>query len=210
VRNFREKVYRDFRHLGRIHQRSYIEGILQSILHVFSRNQKEISLYFIRDCFFMERGSFVKDHDDSTQEGTDSSPWYRDGLRFKCTGCGKCCTGSPGYVWVTVEEMSSMAKLLGISTDDFTKKYVRQRFNRYALVEMKLRNYDCIFLRDSKCLVYQARPKQCRTFPWWKESLFSKESWEIAAKSCEGINDQAPLVPYDMIQKALLENSEDA
>ena len=31
----------------------------------------------------------------------DSPEWYRDGLRFECTRCGACCTGAPGYVWVT-------------------------------------------------------------------------------------------------------------
>jgi Fe-S-cluster containining protein len=150
----------------------------------------------------------VKDTEDTPQECPDSSPWYKEGLRFKCTGCGACCTGNPGYVWVTVEEISSIAKLLGISTDECTMKYIRQRDNRYSLVEMKLRNYDCVFLKDSKCLIYQARPKQCRTFPWWKENLHSKESWDIAARSCEGINDQAPLVPYTVIAEALLENQE--
>jgi len=41
-------------------------------------------------------------------------PWYQDGLRFKCTGCGQCCTGSPGYVWVSPEEAEAMAKHLKI------------------------------------------------------------------------------------------------
>lgn len=140
---------------------------------------------------------------DSSHECAASEPWYKDGLRFTCTGCGKCCTGNPGYVWVTVEEMGAMAKVLGISIDEFKRKYIRQRDNRYSLVEMKHRNYDCVFLRDNKCLVYQARPNQCRTFPWWKENLHCKESWEIASRSCEGINDQAPLVPYAEIQEAL-------
>ena len=26
--------------------------------------------------------------------------WYHLGLRFQCTGCGDCCTGAPGYVWI--------------------------------------------------------------------------------------------------------------
>ena len=25
---------------------------------------------------------------------TTPEPWYKDGLRFKCTGCGDCCTGA--------------------------------------------------------------------------------------------------------------------
>jgi uncharacterized protein len=137
----------------------------------------------------------------------ESAPWYKNGLRFKCTGCGKCCTGSPGYVWVTVEEIASMAAFLGISINEFKRKYIRQRDHRYALIEMKLRNYDCVFLRDRKCLVYPVRPKQCRTFPWWKENLSSQESWEIASRMCEGINDQASLTPFNTIQEIVGENS---
>ena len=26
-----------------------------------------------------------------------SEPWYQDGLQFRCTRCGNCCTGAPGY-----------------------------------------------------------------------------------------------------------------
>lgn len=138
----------------------------------------------------------------------DALPWYKDGLRFKCTECGQCCTGSPGYVWVTEQEMLSMANLLNITIDLFKRKYVRQRNNRYALVEKKSQNNDCIFLKDKKCMVYQARPVQCRTFPWWKENLNSKESWDLAAQSCEGINDDAPIVQLTQINEMLQRNSD--
>ena len=106
----------------------------------------------------------------STPEGNPSSlPWFKEGLRFKCTGCGKCCTGTPGYVWVMEEEMAAMAAVLHISVDLFKRKYIRSRDNRYALIEKRAPNgdYDCIFLKDKLCQVYQCRPKQCRTFPWW-------------------------------------------
>jgi Fe-S-cluster containining protein len=139
---------------------------------------------------------------------TEALPWYKEGLRFKCTECGQCCTGSPGYVWVSEQEMLSIANLLNITIDLFKRKYVRQRNNRYALVEKKSQNNDCIFLKDKKCTVYQARPSQCRTFPWWKENLTSKESWDLAAKSCEGINDEAPVVQLSQINEMLQRNSE--
>ena len=49
--------------------------------------------------------------------------WYKKGLRFKCTGCGKCCTGSPGYVWVSDDEVSVMAEKLDTSVKEFLKSY---------------------------------------------------------------------------------------
>ncbi len=140
---------------------------------------------------------------DQTPQSPKPLPWYKDGLRFKCTECGKCCTGSPGNVWVSEQEMSSISKLLNISIELFKRKYVRQRNNRFALIEKKSQNNDCIFLKDNKCLIYQARPKQCRTFPWWRENLNSEDSWKSAAEDCEGINDKAPLVPLNEIEQML-------
>lgn len=142
---------------------------------------------------------------EETNNQSSSLPWYKEGLRFQCTECGKCCSGSPGYVWVTEPEMESIAQILKISLEAFKKKYVRQKYNRYALVEKQSINndYDCVFLKDKKCMIYQARPKQCRTFPWWKENLRTEESWKLAAQNCEGIQDSAPVVPFEEIDKQL-------
>jgi uncharacterized protein len=132
---------------------------------------------------------------------SDDKPWYSEGLRFKCTECGQCCTGAPGYAWVTDEEIQAIADYLKISLKEFQKKYLRFAKGRYALVERK--NYDCVFLKDKKCSVYPVRPKQCRTFPWWAQNLNSPEDWKEAAKYCEGINDSAPLVPFTTIETQL-------
>jgi uncharacterized protein len=48
-----------------------------------------------------------------------NDPWYRDGLAFACTGCGDCCTGAPGYVWVTRAEIEAMAAALGLAPAEF-------------------------------------------------------------------------------------------
>lgn len=135
----------------------------------------------------------------TTEEKNSDDLWYKDGLRFQCTECGKCCTGGAGFVWVSLEEMQKMADFLGISLQQFKRQYVRQRNNRYALVEKRGQEKPCIFLEGKKCKIYAVRPKQCQTFPWWKENLNTPESWALAAKECEGINDQAPVVPFSQI-----------
>lgn len=133
----------------------------------------------------------------------NEEPWYKEGLSFECTGCGKCCTGSPGYVWVCEEDIQKMAEYLQIPIDLFRRKYLRQKNGRYSLVEMKSKGYDCIFLKDNKCSVYPVRPIQCRTYPWWQANLSSKEAWEKAAESCEGIQLQAPKVKLETIEEEL-------
>lgn len=152
----------------------------------------------------MHKLNVIQDQLSSEQTPSDT-PWYKEGLRFKCTECGKCCTGTSGFVWVNEKEIKGMAEALQIDVPLFKRKYLRSRDNRYALVEKKTPSgeYDCIFLSDKKCQVYQARPVQCRTFPWWPEHLQSKEGWDHAALECEGINDQAPVIPYEEIQKGL-------
>lgn len=131
-----------------------------------------------------------------------SDPWYANGLNFKCTGCGQCCTGSPGYVWVSEAEIVALSTFLNLSIDEFSSRYVRKVDERYALLEMP-KTYDCVFLKDRKCTVYPVRPKQCRTFPWWPQTLKSQEEWIEASKRCEGINPQAPRVPLAVIQEQL-------
>ncbi|MDB6081531.1 MAG: hypothetical protein JWO53_803 [Chlamydiia bacterium] len=135
---------------------------------------------------------------------TEKNPleiWYKDGLKFSCTQCGKCCGGSPGYAWVTEEEIQTIAEYLKISLEEFAKKYLRKVHGRWSLLEYS-KTYDCIFLKEKKCSIYPVRPQQCRTFPWWTENLSSKEAWDETAERCEGIHEDASLVPFEEIEKA--------
>lgn len=132
--------------------------------------------------------------------------WYEDtGLRFGCTQCGKCCTGSPGYVWLLEEDIARLSEHLKLSREEFLQKYARAVEFRYSLKEHS-DTFDCVFLKDNKCTVYDKRPKQCRVFPFWKEILSSKEAWDDSAKHCEGINHKdGKLFSYEEIQKMLNE-----
>lgn len=119
---------------------------------------------------------------------TDDPPWYAAGLRFKCTGCGDCCTGSSGYVWVNQAEIDALAVRLGMSSDAFEKKYVNQVGVRRTLKELKHRGYDCVFLdaETRRCTVYEDRPRQCRTWPFWDSNLKSPAAWQEACEACPG------------------------
>jgi len=130
----------------------------------------------------------------------EESPWYTEGLRFSCTGCGQCCTGAPGYVWVTPEEIEQIATHLNLTVDDFSQRFLTNVKGRFSLVEMP-KTYDCVFLKDKKCQIYSVRPTQCRTFPWWPQLLKTEKDWKEAAHFCEGIQSQAPVVPLETIQQ---------
>ncbi|MDP1835840.1 MAG: YkgJ family cysteine cluster protein [Chlamydiales bacterium] len=133
-------------------------------------------------------------------ENSSNQPWYSKGLNFECTGCGGCCTGGPGYTWISEEEILAMADYLKISLDDFGRKYLRQVGGRYALLE-KPASYDCILLDGKRCTVYPVRPTQCQTFPFWPGTIQSEQAWRDTAVHCEGIRDDAPIVSFEEIER---------
>jgi Fe-S-cluster containining protein len=98
--------------------------------------------------------------------------------------------------------MENMARHLGISLDEFVAKYARKIEGKWALRE-RVVDHSCIFLYDKSCRVYEVRPKQCRTFPFWKSALESKEAWNDLKKTCEGIREDAPLITQDEIDAQL-------
>lgn len=130
-------------------------------------------------------------------------PWYADGLAFSCTQCGNCCTGAPGYVWVSDIEIDRFCAHLRMDRQDFIKRYCRLVGGRVSLKERKnhRNEYDCVFLEEIEhrladgsikrkrvCTVYEVRPLQCRTWPFWDGLLGSKKTWDAASKGCPGMN----------------------
>jgi Fe-S-cluster containining protein len=127
-------------------------------------------------------------------------PWYADGLKFKCSQCGDCCTGAPGFVWVTNEEIAALAGLVGESVEKFERQYVRTVGIRKSLREFP--NGDCVFFdgETRKCTVYSARPRQCRTWPFWDSNLASPEAWERTCEICPG-SGQGKVYQLEEIEK---------
>jgi Fe-S-cluster containining protein len=128
-----------------------------------------------------------------------NEPWYSDGLKFDCTGCGDCCTGEPGYVWVSRAEIEALAAELGLSVEQFEKQYVRRVGTCKSLIERA--NGDCVFFDADtrRCRVYELRPRQCRTWPFWPANLASPVAWQQTADRCRGCN-RGRRVPLDEIK----------
>jgi Fe-S-cluster containining protein len=119
----------------------------------------------------------------------NQEPWYHDGLQFGCKACGRCCGGGPGYVWITQEEIDRMAKRLGLSTLLFEQAFVwTVRGRKRSLKEYP--NGDCVLLDEKTrgCKVYDERPIQCRTWPFWSQNIDTPNSWKTTAKFCPGCN----------------------
>lgn len=131
----------------------------------------------------------------------NSEPWYTGGLRFRCTQCGKCCTGAPGYVWVNDDEIAAIADALKIPVAEMRALHTRVVHGDRSLRERA--NGDCIFYdRAVGCTVYAVRPRQCRTWPFWESNLDTPRDWERTCEICPG-SGQGDLIPAEEITRRL-------
>ena len=150
-------------------------------------------------------------HRASPEAGT--SDWFKDGLKFSCGMCGNCCSGSSGSVRFTNMEAEKMSAKLQINLTEFYDDYCRKRgsgSNKYYELKEKRSpdGYDCIFLDSSTipnkriCSLYEARPLQCQTWPFWEENLSDPETWRNVGKGsegCAGIGKGNEITPYSEI-----------
>lgn len=117
-----------------------------------------------------------------------SDVWYANGLRFQCVRCGNCCSGSPGHVRVTDSEISAIASHLGMNEADFRRQHTVEKTGQGTCLTERS-NDDCVFYnRGHGCVVYERRPQQCRTWPFWESVLASPDIWRDMAEDCPGID----------------------
>ena len=113
-----------------------------------------------------------------------AKPWYSNGLRFKCTQCGNCCRNHGGYSFVnlTEVELRRIPEFLGLSREQFLERYCVKVPG--ALWTLRMDQPACPFLApDNRCAIYPVRPKQCVSWPFWKENL-ERSTWEGPVKQC--------------------------
>lgn len=126
-----------------------------------------------------------------------SEPVQRAGFPFtfnpdRCETCqGHCCTGESGYIWASLLELERMAEHVSMSLDAFTGRYTHRVEGRYTLVEKPWADgeHACVFFDDG-CTIYPARPRQCRTFPFW--SRYRSMNLEELLEECPGVKVLSP------------------
>ena len=121
-------------------------------------------------------------------EANNKANFYKDGLRFECQGSGKCCTshGEFGFVYLTPDDRKRFAKYFKIRPSEFTKKYC-DRTNGIWHLKENPKEPDCMFLEGKRCSVYEGRPSQCRTWPFWNEVMDAKSWAKDVASFCPGV-----------------------
>lgn len=119
---------------------------------------------------------------------------YKSGWSFKfdpeiCQKCGgKCCIGESGYIWVKKEEIKKLAKLFGLSFDEFASKFLQKIGTRFTIKEKPFEDgLACVFFDENSrnCSVYELRPLQCRTFPFWEHF---RGNFDELERECIGVS----------------------
>jgi len=119
-------------------------------------------------------------------------PHYEKGLRFSCARCSGCCRRDPGFVFLSIADAETLAKRIGLDYSSFVAAYCRwiPAGGGVELLSLKERaNYDCVLWGADGCSVYEDRPLQCRTYPFWDSVVESEESWESTARDCPGMGN---------------------
>ncbi len=136
-------------------------------------------------------------------------------MKFECQeSCGgKCCKvpqDRPTFVFLTSEDRSRLFKFMGgiegVDVQDYAVKlpfnwtrFTKRKGYQWVLLQP---NHKCVFLDDKgKCKVYEARPTQCRTFPFWPEIFRDHKEWEAFTEYCPGIGKGKEFTPHMIIEK---------
>ncbi len=78
-----------------------------------------------------------------------------------------------------------MAQHLDLTTQSFTQQYCVKEDGVYHLIDGK--DGHCQFLKNKQCNVYEGRPTQCRTWPFWPEVMDAKTWTKEVASFCPGV-----------------------
>lgn len=108
-----------------------------------------------------------------------------------------CCRGDPGYVFLSKEDLGRLLRRLGLDFPRFYKEYCTLVDTGTGLA-LSLRevaraggdgreSHDCALWGDHGCCVYEDRPLQCSTYPFWASIVESGSSWRREGRSCPGI-----------------------
>ena len=101
-----------------------------------------------------------------------------------------CCRFDTGYVFLSHNDLSRLAEGIGASVEEVEREYctrVELGFvSRLSLREQE--NKDCVFWIDGECSVYEHRPLQCRSYPFWPAHLADRSEWDRLERECPGVN----------------------
>lgn len=123
----------------------------------------------------------------------------KNGVRFRCTDCGACCTGSPGRVRVSEDELKAISEHRKEPLQDLIALQTREIDGVRYLREHD--NGDCVFFVDGRCSIHPVKPTQCRLYPFWFQNVRNEEAWQKTCQECPGIGEGDLVSPEEIIRQ---------
>lgn len=94
-------------------------------------------------------------------------------------------------MFINIDEMIGIASFLDLSFESFTKQYIRKVGYKFSLLEKPYNDgLACIFFDtlSKQCSIYDYRPKQCRSYPFWEAHQNLDDSkLTLLKQECPGI-----------------------
>ena len=144
-------------------------------------------------------------------------------VSFKCRNCGKCCNAFYTQINITIGDLIRISGFLEKPINYILRNFVG--INPFGDPENPTKfsyefgiNMPCLLRKNEKCSVYEARPLNCRLFPYWvlvQTFVFNKNkiidvsykcmnNLELKRDKIKKYSDYSKLVGDILIQEASL------
>jgi Fe-S-cluster containining protein len=126
----------------------------------------------------------------------------KQSLKFDCVRCGNCCRLEAGDLFLSATDLRRLSEYLELSDEEFFLEYCEivdlGLAKRVSLIAED--SGACVFLGENGCEVYEQRPLQCRTFPFWATNLMDESSYCALSESCPGVNQGKAWSPQEIAE----------
>ena len=127
---------------------------------------------------------FLKFYDDLSDEQIDKLVYdTADAVaaNIECTSCGQCCKQLKPTL--TAEDQQRLAKKLKVAVQQLQDTYLEYVKSDDEPACWQIKKAPCSFLKDKKCTVYEARPQNCRDYPYLHEPGFSSRTMAMLERT---------------------------
>ena len=136
----------------------------------------------------------------------------KNGIGFECQNCGNCCsTVFEGYIFLYPHDIEQLLNFFKINFQELYNTYLNKiqiglviwdenlqdthkTFDVDILILDSGKRDNCIFLeeKDNKklCKIYEARPAQCKIYPFWNDIMTDSEQLEKIKLECNGFSQE--------------------